>query len=62
MPIRRVGVVGAGTMGQGIIQVIAEAGIAVIFQEVNQEAIDRALAGISAALDVEVAKWGITEK
>jgi len=54
--------VGAGTMGQGIIQVTAEAGIAVVFQEVNQEAIDRALAGISASLDTEVAKWGITEK
>lgn len=40
--IRTVGVVGAGVMGQGIIQVFVEAGFNVIFFDVNNEAVDRA--------------------
>lgn len=62
MQIRRVGVIGGGTMGQGIIEVISKAGINVVLQEISKEAIDRSLAALSAHLDNEIAKWGITQK
>lgn len=62
MQVRRLGVVGGGTMGQGIAQVAAKAGINVILQEINHAAIERSLAGISDSLDNEIEKWGITEK
>ena len=62
MPIRRVGVVGGGTMGQGIIQVTAQTGLPVVLQEISKAAIERSIAGISVQLDEQIAKWGITEK
>lgn len=62
MQIRRVGVVGGGTMGQGIVQVASQAGITVVLKEVSQEALDRSLAAISQNLDEQIAKWGITDK
>lgn len=62
MQIRRVGVVGGGTMGQGIAQVVAQSGNEVIIQEISQMAAERAIAGITANLDERVAKWGITKK
>lgn len=62
MKIRRLGVIGGGTMGQGIMHVAAQAGIPVWFKEISSAAAERALAGISAELDEEVAKWGHTKK
>jgi 3-hydroxybutyryl-CoA dehydrogenase len=50
MTSRIVGVVGAGTMGNGIAQVFAQAGFNVILTDVSQAALDRGLAAISAAL------------
>jgi 3-hydroxybutyryl-CoA dehydrogenase len=62
MQIRKVGVVGGGTMGQGIAQVIAQSGNEVIIHEISQAAADRAIQGITMSLDERVAKWGITQK
>lgn len=62
MRIRHVGVVGGGTMGQGIAQVIAQAGLDVIIQDISTHALERAVAEITASLDERVAKWGITDK
>lgn len=62
MQIRRIAVVGGGTMGQGIAQVASQAGIHVLLKEISQEALDRSLAAISAQLDEQIAKWGITDK
>ncbi|MFN3585249.1 3-hydroxyacyl-CoA dehydrogenase NAD-binding domain-containing protein [Phenylobacterium sp.] len=45
-PIRKVGVLGAGTMGGGISMNFANAGIPVVIVEVKQEALDRGLATI----------------
>jgi len=55
-PIKTIGVVGSGTMGNGIAHVCARAGYAVILVDVNPEALDRAMATISQNLDREVAK------
>lgn len=62
MSIRRLGVIGGGTMGQGIMHVAAQCGIPVLFSEVSKEAEERTLAGIAVDLDEEVAKWGHTPK
>jgi 3-hydroxybutyryl-CoA dehydrogenase len=60
MDIRRVGVVGAGTMGNGIAHVFARSGYQVVLCDVQQSFLDRALATITKNLDREVAKGKIT--
>lgn len=56
MEIKRVGVVGAGTMGNGIAHVLARSGYEVILCDLEQSFLDRARATISKNLDREVAK------
>lgn len=60
MPVQLVGVVGAGTMGNGIAHVFAKSGYEVLLCDVEQKILDRAQATISANLDREVAKNKIT--
>ena len=60
MDIRRVGVVGAGTMGNGIAHVFARSGYNVILCDVEQHFLERALGTITKNLDREVAKTKIT--
>ena len=60
MEIQRVGVVGAGTMGNGIAHVFARGGHAVVLCDVEQRFLDRALETITSNLDREVAKNKIT--
>ncbi len=60
MQIQRVGVVGAGTMGNGIAHVFARAGYAVTLCDVEQRFLDRALEAISKNLARETAKAKIT--
>jgi 3-hydroxybutyryl-CoA dehydrogenase len=56
MAIERVGVIGAGTMGNGIAHVFARSGFNVVLCDVEQRFLDRGLATISKNLDREVAK------
>jgi len=56
MKIQRVGVVGAGTMGNGIAHVFARAGYSVVLCDVEQRFVDRGMAAIGKNLDREVAK------
>ena len=56
MSIQRVGVIGAGTMGNGIAHVFARSGYQVLLCDVEQRFLDRALATIGKNLDREVAK------
>ena len=62
--IKTIGVVGSGTMGNGIAHVAARAGYRVILADVNQDALSRGLETISRNLDREVAKnkLSITDK
>lgn len=60
MNIELVGVVGAGTMGNGIAHVFARSGYRVLLCDVEQRFLDRALDTISKNLDREVAKNKIT--
>lgn len=56
MPIQQVGVVGAGTMGNGIAHVFARCGFTVTLCDVEQRFLDRGLETITKNLDREVAK------
>jgi 3-hydroxybutyryl-CoA dehydrogenase len=60
MPIERVGVIGAGTMGNGIAQVFARSGYRVTLCDVEQRFLDRGLETIGKNLDRELAKGKIT--
>jgi len=60
MNIALVGVVGAGTMGNGIAHVFARNGYQVLLCDVEQRFLDRALEIIGKNLDREVAKSKIT--
>ncbi|MGE5052831.1 MAG: 3-hydroxybutyryl-CoA dehydrogenase [Acidobacteriota bacterium] len=60
MEIGRIGVVGAGTMGNGIAHVFARSGYEVILCDVQQSFLERALGTITKNLDREVAKNKIT--
>jgi 3-hydroxybutyryl-CoA dehydrogenase len=60
MNIQRIGVIGAGTMGNGIAHVFARGGYSVILCDVEQRFLDRALDTIGKNLEREVAKNKIT--
>jgi 3-hydroxybutyryl-CoA dehydrogenase len=60
MTIERVGVVGAGTMGNGIAHVFARSGFSVVLCDVEQRFLDRGIATITKNLEREVTKNKIT--
>ena len=60
MELRNIGVVGAGTMGNGIAQALALSGMAVVLIDVAQAQLDRATATVSGSLDRLVKKEKLT--
>lgn len=58
--VRKVAVIGAGTMGQGIVVAIAQASLDVVFKELNEKNVASATKGIGAYLDRDIEKWAIT--
>jgi 3-hydroxybutyryl-CoA dehydrogenase len=60
MAFKKIGVVGAGTMGNGIAQAFAQAGFEVVMSDVAQAALDRALATISGSYDRLIKKEKMT--
>ena len=54
MQIQKVGVVGAGTMGNGIAHVFARSGYSVVLCDVEQRFLDRALGTIEKNLEREI--------
>ena len=60
MNIKTVGVVGAGTMGNGIVQVCAAAGLKVIMQDIGEAQVKRGLDTIAGSLDRLIKKEKIT--
>lgn len=61
MSIQTVGIVGAGTMGNGIAQACAVKGIQVVMVDISEAAVDKGIATIGKSLDRLVAKDKITE-
>jgi 3-hydroxybutyryl-CoA dehydrogenase len=60
--MQKVGVIGSGTMGNGIAHVFAQNGYHVNLIDIKTEALERALATISKNLDRQVAKGKIDEQ
>ena len=61
MEIKKIGVVGAGQMGNGIAHVAAQTGLSVVLLDVKQEFLDSAIATITKNLDRQVKKEKISE-
>src|ERR1700736_5080581 len=59
--IKTVGVLGAGTMGNGIAQVFARAGYKVMLYDVDQAPLDRGMATIKKNLEREIKKGKLDE-
>ncbi len=62
MNIKKVAVIGAGQMGNGIAHVFAQNGFSVTLIDVKQENIDAALKTITKNFDRQIAKGSITEE
>ncbi len=60
MAIRKVGVVGAGTMGNGIAQAAATAGLDVVMVDINAAAVQRGVDTIAGSLDRLIKKEKLT--
>ncbi|HUN49534.1 MAG TPA: 3-hydroxybutyryl-CoA dehydrogenase [Candidatus Sulfotelmatobacter sp.] len=59
--IQKIGVIGAGQMGNGIAHVCALAGYDVTLQDINREQIDKALKTISRNMDRQVSRHVLEE-
>jgi 3-hydroxybutyryl-CoA dehydrogenase len=62
LEIKKVTVVGAGTMGNGIAHVFAQSGYNVTLVDIKQEFLDRAMAAIAKNMDRQIKKELITGK
>jgi len=60
MAVRRIFIAGAGSMGQGIAETAAIAGIEVVLSDVDQEHLDAAIRGIESSLNTLIERWAIT--
>lgn len=61
MEIKKIGVVGAGTMGNGIAQLAAQIGCTVVMRDVEQRFVDNGLKSINRFLSKSVEKGKMTE-
>jgi 3-hydroxybutyryl-CoA dehydrogenase len=60
MKAKKIGVVGAGTMGQGIAEMLAVRGLDVLLLEKTEEKLNQAWDMIVVSLDKQIEKWAIT--
>ena len=61
MSIQTIGIIGAGTMGNGIAQACAVVGINAVMQDVNEAALERGMATVSGSLERQVRKGTMSE-
>jgi len=61
MSIQTVGIIGAGTMGNGIAQACAVSGVNVVMVDISEVAVAKGLATVSGSLDRLIKKEKITE-
>jgi len=60
--MKKVFVLGAGTMGAGIVQAFAQKGCEVIVRDIKDEFVQRGIAGITKGLEKQVARGKMTEE
>ena len=60
--MEKIFVLGAGTMGAGIVQAFAQKGHEVIVRDIKEEFVARGIAGIEKGLNKQVAKGKMTEE
>ena len=60
--MEKIFVLGAGTMGAGIVQAFAQKGYEVIVRDIKDEFVERGIAGINKGLSRQVAKGKMTEE
>ncbi len=60
MEIQTIGVIGAGTMGNGIAQACAVSGLDVVMVDIDEAAVQRGLAAVASSLDRLVKKSKLT--
>lgn len=61
MAIQTVGIIGAGTMGNGIAQACAVSGIDVVMVDISEAAVQKGLATVAGSLDRLIKKEKLTE-
>ncbi|WP_404992411.1 3-hydroxybutyryl-CoA dehydrogenase [Cupriavidus pauculus] len=61
MAIKTVGIVGAGTMGNGIAQAFAVAGLDVVMVDINDAAVQKGIATVASSMDRLIKKEKATE-
>ena len=59
--LKKVGIIGAGTMGQDIAVITSKQGIDVIFIDLTEERVKEIFTEISIRLDEIISKWGMTK-
>jgi 3-hydroxybutyryl-CoA dehydrogenase len=62
MEIKKVGVVGCGAMGGGIVEVCARAGYPVVVSEINQGFLDKGMGAIKSRLDRAIKKGRLAQE
>ncbi|ATD56011.1 3-hydroxybutyryl-CoA dehydrogenase [Clostridium chauvoei] len=60
--MEKIFVIGAGTMGAGIVQAFAQKGYEVIVRDIKDEFVEKGIAGINKGLSKQVAKGKMTEE
>ena len=61
MANQKIGIIGAGTMGNGIAQAFATKGFSVVLQDISDAALQKGIANISGSLDRLIKKGAATE-
>ncbi|WP_313640870.1 3-hydroxyacyl-CoA dehydrogenase NAD-binding domain-containing protein [Paenibacillus sp. FSL K6-0276] len=61
MNFKKIGVIGGGTMGQGIAEMLAAKGLDVLLVEKTAEKLDYSYEMIETSLDKQLEKWAITQ-
>jgi 3-hydroxybutyryl-CoA dehydrogenase len=59
--LRKVGIVGCGSVGQEIAWIVSQSGIDVVFVDVSEERVREIFESITRQLDLIIDRWGLTE-
>jgi 3-hydroxybutyryl-CoA dehydrogenase len=62
IPIKEIGIIGSGAMGQGIAQVCATGGYQVLFYDIDRKIAEKGIQGITRNFDQAIAKGKLSEE